>query len=40
MASARKPGQWTVRGHTVAGRKMTRAKVVRRPFTPYSRYLI
>lgn len=29
----------TVRDHAVAGRTMTRAKIVRRPLTPYSRYL-
>lgn len=29
----------TIRGHAAAGRTMTRAKVVRRPLTDYSRYL-
>ena len=29
----------TIRGHAAAGRTMTRAKVVRRPLTPYGRYL-
>lgn len=29
----------TVREHAAAGRTMTRAKIVRRPLTPYSRYL-
>ncbi|WP_407697598.1 DUF6879 family protein [Streptomyces corynorhini] len=29
----------TIRDHAAAGRTMTRAKVVRRPLTPYSRYL-
>ncbi|UIX32437.1 DUF6879 family protein [Streptomyces sp. GQFP] len=29
----------TIRDHTEAGRTMTRAKIVRRPLTPYSRYL-
>ncbi|MBT2383132.1 hypothetical protein J7E86_05940 [Streptomyces sp. ISL-11] len=34
-------GTWhqTIRGHAAAGRTMTRAKVVRRPLTDYSRYL-
>ena len=30
----------TIRSHTAAGRSMTRAKLVRRPLTPYSRYLL
>ncbi|MFH8614845.1 DUF6879 family protein [Streptomyces sp. NPDC017979] len=29
----------TIREHAAAGRTMTRAKVVRQPLTPYSRYL-
>lgn len=29
----------TIRDHAAAGRTMTRAKIVRRPLTPYSRYL-
>lgn len=29
----------TIQGHVVAGRTMTRAKLVRRPLTDYSRYL-
>lgn len=29
----------TLRDHAVAGRTMGRAKIVRRPLTPYSRYL-
>lgn len=28
-----------IRGHVEAGRTMTRVKIVRRPLTPYSRYL-
>ncbi|CAL9465459.1 DUF6879 family protein [Streptomyces sp. enrichment culture] len=28
-----------IKGHVEAGRTMTRAKIVRRPLTPYSRYL-
>jgi hypothetical protein len=33
------PWHRTVRDHTAAGRTMTRAKIVRRPLTPYNRYL-
>ncbi|MEU6406103.1 DUF6879 family protein [Streptomyces sp. NPDC046985] len=33
------PWHQTVREHTAAGRAMTRAKIVCRPLTPYSRYL-
>ncbi|MFJ2607518.1 MULTISPECIES: DUF6879 family protein [unclassified Streptomyces] len=33
------PWHETIRGHVAAGRTMARAKVVRRPLTPYSRYL-
>ncbi|WP_267246565.1 DUF6879 family protein [Streptomyces sp. PR69] len=33
------PWHQTIREHTAAGRTMVRAKVVRRPLTPYSRYL-
>ncbi|WP_369389483.1 DUF6879 family protein [Streptomyces sp. CG1] len=33
------PWHQTIRGHAAAGRTMTRAKIVRRPLTPYSRYL-
>ncbi|MGC5342341.1 DUF6879 family protein [Streptomyces sp. AM 4-1-1] len=33
------PWHRTVRDHAAAGRTMTRAKIVRRPLTPYSRYL-
>jgi len=29
----------TIRDHAAVGRTMTRAKIVRRPLTPYSRYL-
>ncbi|UXY27814.1 DUF6879 family protein [Streptomyces sp. HUAS TT20] len=29
----------TIQGHVAAGRTMTRAKIVRQPLTPYSRYL-
>ncbi|MGW0555626.1 DUF6879 family protein [Streptomyces sp. NPDC002926] len=29
----------TIRGHTAAGRTMTRAKLVHKPLTDYSRYL-
>lgn len=29
----------TIRGHVTAGRTLTRAKIVRRPLKPYSRYL-
>ncbi|MGC9537144.1 DUF6879 family protein [Streptomyces sp. UG1] len=34
-------GSWhqTIRDHATAGRTMTRAKIVHRPLTPYSRYL-
>ncbi|MVO85882.1 hypothetical protein GPA10_14230 [Streptomyces sp. p1417] len=45
LAGARKPdgfnASWhrTIRDHAARGRTMTRAKVVRRPLTPYSRYL-
>lgn len=45
LAGAEKPegfnAAWhqTIRGHVAAGRTMTRAKIVRRPLTPYSRYL-
>ncbi|WP_374228771.1 DUF6879 family protein [Streptomyces sp. ET3-23] len=33
------PWHRTIREHTAAGRTMTRAKIVRRPLTDYSRYL-
>ncbi|MER6089358.1 DUF6879 family protein [Streptomyces bluensis] len=33
------PWHQTIRVHAAAGRTMTRAKIVRRPLTPYSRYL-
>lgn len=33
------PWHQTLREHAAAGRTMTRAKIVRRPLTPYSRYL-
>ncbi|MGW6240019.1 DUF6879 family protein [Streptomyces sp. NPDC055094] len=45
LAGAPKPdgfnASWhrTIRDHAAAGRTMTRAKIVRRPLTPYSRYL-
>lgn len=45
LAGAEKPegfnGAWhrTIREHAAAVRTMTRAKIVRRPLTPYSRYL-
>ncbi|QES35995.1 hypothetical protein DEJ48_23590 [Streptomyces venezuelae] len=45
LAGAEKPrdfnASWhrTISDHAAAGRAMTRAKVVRRPLTPYSRYL-
>ncbi len=45
LAGARKPdafnASWhrTISDHAAAGRTMTRAKIVRRPLTPYSRYL-
>ncbi|MEV6743249.1 DUF6879 family protein [Streptomyces sp. NPDC087769] len=45
LSGAQKPddfnASWhqTIRDHATAGRAMTRAKIVRRPLTPYSQYL-
>jgi hypothetical protein len=39
LAGFNAPWHRTIRDHAAAGRNMTRAKIVRRPLTPYSRYL-